>query len=162
MDELITPMWVKSHFSQKCVTPSTGAALQALHKDTRCRMFLPRNNSEAKRGWVLEGSPCCSSHCTACDYSSRRTGVCTLHKQPSENSDSQTVHQWAVTLRESTQLTFIDSWTPLCSNCSSTHTWSTSGGNHSLCSSFAFCQGPNDYSLSWWLVLRNTLLGSLP
>ena len=63
--------------------------------------------------------------------------------------------------RHSTQLTFTDGWSPLCSNCSSIHNWSRTGDTPKLYSFFTSCQGTPDYSLSWWLVLHGTLWGSL-
>ena len=66
------------------------------------------------------------------------------------------VPQWR--RRHSTELTFTDRWTPLCSNCSYTHTWSCTRHTHSVWGSFTSYQ---NYSPSWRLVLYGPLWGSL-
>ena len=62
--------------------------------------------------------------------------------------------------RHSTQLTFTDGWTALCSNGSSTHNSSRTEAPPSLYTSFTSCQSTAVYSLSWRLVMQ--LWGSLP
>ena len=64
--------------------------------------------------------------------------------------------------RHSTHLTFTDGWTPLCSNCSSTHNLSRTGDTYSLYTFFTSFQGRSDYSFSSRLVLYGRRWGSLP
>ena len=48
-----------------------------------------------------------------------------------DTQDSKSQPIFTSSRRHSTQLTFTDGWTPLCSNCSSTHNWSRTGDTHS-------------------------------
>ena len=94
--------------------------------------------------------------------------VLTLYKTDHSTEDTQDSKEaWPIPSqphgrkRHSTQLTFTDGWTPLCSNFSSTHNSSRAGNTHSLYTSFTSWQGTSDYSLGWRLVLQGTLWGSL-
>ena len=92
--------------------------------------------------------------------------ILTQHKTHHSTRDTQDSKEaWPIPsqphgrIRHSTQLTFTDGWTPLGSNCYSTHNWSRTGDTHSLYTSFTSCP---DYCLSCRLVLWGRLWRSLP
>ena len=103
------------------------------------------------------------THAPTCGpYSTQNTPLHRGHPRQQETRPIPSRHHGKGREKHSTQLTFTDGWTALCSICSSTHSWSRSGNIHNLYTSFTFCQVTSDNCLSWRLVLLGTLWGSFP